>query len=39
MKLLIDTEELTKLKDEAGKLQLTPEAESTLARILELEGR
>src|SRR5947208_6428004 len=39
MKLIIDTEELSKLKDEAGKLQLKPEAESTLARILELEGQ
>ena len=39
MKLIIDTEELVKLKDEAGKLQLEPEAESTLARILELEGQ
>src|SRR4051794_12811375 len=37
MKLIIDTDELVKLKDEAGKLQLEPEAESTLARILELE--
>lgn len=39
MKLIIDTEELTKLKDQAGKITLEPEAESTLARILELEGQ
>lgn len=37
MKLIIDTDDLTQLKDEAGKLTLEPAAESTLARILELE--
>src|SRR5690242_13696306 len=37
MRLIIDTDELTKLKDEAGKLTLEPAAESTLTRNLELE--
>lgn len=37
MKYTIDTDELAKLKSDAEKVQLTPEAEITLARILELE--
>lgn len=39
MKITIDTDELKKLKADADKIVLEPEAEAVLTRILELEGQ
>lgn len=39
MKIIIDTDELAKLQANADVITLEPEAEETLARILELEAQ
>lgn len=39
MKITIDTDELGKLKADLDKIQLEPEAEETITRILELESQ
>lgn len=38
MKIVIDTDELAKLQAEAETIKLEPEAEATLARIIELKA-